>query len=239
MAVESREYFLRMALLVFGLVVAYLSLTDSLANPDAFVPQPGERALATSLAMFIAPISTALAIHDRISMGHVPVGKGEAKDLDPLTGLLTRDSFFSALERLRFESEAYEDYFFLVLDVDGLKSIYVEHGSKAGDAVISHVANSLRGFAGPDMYLGRLTDCELILAGQASSVSSIQDYGQRIIEYVEADDRYYAGLIIRATACIGICRADHDGPIAGIVAQAATMMSQAKQTGARKIILFS
>ncbi|MCI4643284.1 MAG: diguanylate cyclase [Hyphomonadaceae bacterium] len=239
MAVESREYFLRVALLVFGLVVAYLSLTDTLADPDALARQPGERALATSLAMFIAPISTALAIHDRISVRHVPFEEDLANRTDPLTGLLSRDSLFSALERLRFESEVYEEYFFLILEVNGLKSISAEHGRKAGEAVVMHVANSLRCFTGPDMYLGRLSDAELIISGLAASLGSVQDYAQRVIEYVEADDRYYAGLIIRVTACVGICRADHEGPIANVVARAGTMMGQARQTGADKIILYS
>ena len=237
--VESREYYLRLALLGFGLIVAYLSVTQSFAEPDIFVGDAAGRRLETSLAMFIVPINTALAIHDRIAINRRIFLREESRNADRLTGLLTRDSFFASLERQRFDTEVYDDYFFLILDIDGYRSICDEHGSRAGDAVISHVANSMRCFAGPDMTLGRLTESALIISGLSTSVSSIHEYGQRLIEYVEADDRYYAGLIIRVTACIGVCRSDHEGAVANVVSQARDMMRQARLTGTHKMILYS
>lgn len=238
MMVESREYYLRLTLLAVGLVLAYLSVTQNLANPDVLASQATGRSLETSLAMFIVPINTALAIHDRIAGGvSLPV-RVVSIEYDRLTGLFTRSSCFDQFDQWRFDLEPERDYFFLVLGIEELEGADDQHSRISRDAVMVHAANSLRGLVEPEMLLGRLSECELIICGSGASIASVREFGQAVVGYVESDERYYGGKTIQVSACIGVCRAGNTQPIGAIINRASAMMGELTPTGADKMILY-
>lgn len=91
--------------------------------------------------------------------------KEHVAEHDPLTGLLNRAGFQRRLEDLLHSSAATSGVLGLIfIDLDGFKSINDIHGHAAGDAVLSAVAQRIRGTLRATDVVGRLGGDEFVVA---------------------------------------------------------------------------
>lgn len=77
-----------------------------------------------------------------------------AKEKDPLTGLLRRDSYTARARRLLARHG--DDTTVVIVDADHFKQINDDLGHAAGDAVLASIAARLTAWAGPRAAVGRL-----------------------------------------------------------------------------------
>lgn len=85
-------------------------------------------------------------------------------NIDSLTGLPNRRSFFSELDR-RIDNATHTGGSLLlaILDLDGFKPINDVHGHRMGDRLLIEVADRIRGNIAPHVFFGRLGGDEFVL----------------------------------------------------------------------------
>ncbi|MGO9877392.1 MAG: diguanylate cyclase domain-containing protein [Acidimicrobiia bacterium] len=117
-------------------------------------------------------------------------------DLDPLTGLLNRDAFDRACERL---AEAHDQVLVAFCDVDDFKTINDHFGHDAGDAVLCNVAEALRRAVRGKDPVARLGGDEFVLVVTgATDDQEAQLLGERLVASV-------GHLNPPVTLSVGIC----------------------------------
>lgn len=111
--------------------------------------------------LFIAPAVTrqlTSALHLATTViGELEESKRELEYLanhDPLTSLLNRRGFFTAIAEL--DPTTFSALLVATADVDKFKSVNDTYGHATGDAVLTRVADALRSAAGPTAIVGRL-----------------------------------------------------------------------------------
>ncbi len=84
------------------------------------------------------------------------------RDYDPLTRLINRHAFQTALEKLSRSPEELGVAAMLMFDVDGLKAVNDKYGHDCGDRYICGIADILRGMEGPDALVAHISGDEFI-----------------------------------------------------------------------------
>jgi diguanylate cyclase (GGDEF)-like protein len=143
-------------------------------------------------------------------------------DMDSLTGLFNRRTFYDALSSIQLSREAFS---VLYIDIDGFKQVNDQQGHDAGDLLLVQIADRLRevlqgaAFAmkhtvpsvGETMLssIHRLGGDEFTAILTISRPDELASYGARLCE---ALGRPYSlnGRIARVTASIGIARYPED-----------------------------
>jgi diguanylate cyclase (GGDEF)-like protein/PAS domain S-box-containing protein len=134
-------------------------------------------------------------------------------DLDPLTGLLNRDAFERACERL---AEANEQVLVAFCDLDDFKTINDQFGHHAGDKVLCEVADALRRAVRGHDPVARMGGDEFVLVVSAAEDSQdARPLGERLVASVRH-------LESPVSLSVGIC-----GP--GPAAQAIPMRRRADE----------
>lgn len=142
-------------------------------------------------------------------------------DFDPLTGLMRRSRFCTAVAKvlqeaaLRAETPA-----LLAIDLDHFKSINDSAGLETGDAVLKRVASRIKGATGQAAVLGRISGDEFAILLPHSLDAAAT--GQKLLELVA---RPYAvnGHAIKITASIGLAIWPRDGADAEALIQSANI----------------
>lgn len=92
-----------------------------------------------------------------------------ACNIDDLTGLMRRRSFFQKWEALLRECQSLnEGCGMLLIDIDHFKRINDTHGHPTGDEVIKRVASLLKQFESSDCFVGRYGGEEFAIAIRGS-----------------------------------------------------------------------
>ena len=116
---------------------------------------------------------------------------------DPLTGLMNRYAFNLRFEEILGSDEALltKGILLAMIDLDGLKTVNDQEGHARGDALLSAVAQGLRGIASAEAYrLGGDEYAVLMLAGDELSVQRLSRELLRIESEVRANGFAQAGL---------------------------------------------
>lgn len=117
-----------------------------------------------------------------------PPLKGTTMEHDPLTGLLNRVAFESALKRHNEDTAASgerTDGCLMYFDLDRFKLINDTHGHNAGDQVLQTVAQRLRFTLGQGVLIGRLGGDEFAaLLSDVSSKANVETICRVLIEQV-------------------------------------------------------
>jgi diguanylate cyclase (GGDEF)-like protein len=148
---------------------------------------------------------------------------------DPLTGLLTRDGWSRAAERIT----ARHDRAVVVLgDLDGLKRTNDRHGHAAGDALIAASGKRLAAWCGEHGVAGRLGGDEFV-----ALLLDDQDLERRLAELalLLRQPVLHEGVKLPAGASLGAARlADLETPtLSAALAAADAAMYRAKGRGRR------
>ncbi|SMC12513.1 Phytochrome-like protein cph2 [Roseovarius aestuarii] len=105
---------------------------------------------------------------------------------DPLTGLMNRRAFSSALEQIADKASNADERGIAMIDLDRFKPVNDLHGHAAGDLTLQTVARRLREEVGPDNVLARLGGDEFAVIFESSAdVLKIERVVRRILHTME------------------------------------------------------
>jgi diguanylate cyclase (GGDEF)-like protein len=112
----------------------------------------------------------------------------EQSRTDPLTGLANRrhletyyQQFFSGSDDQAAQSRS-----LLHIDLDHFKEINDRRGHQAGDAVLVHIADTLRNCARHNEFIARIGGDEFVVVSDGAGVNTVVALAQRIIDDVSA-----------------------------------------------------
>jgi diguanylate cyclase (GGDEF)-like protein len=130
----------------------------------------------------------------------------DVANIDDLTGLLRRRSFFQKWEALLDECQRLnQESGVLMIDIDHFKRINDTHGHATGDEVIRNVASLLKQFESPDCIVGRVGGEEFAVAvrGSKSEISGVAELIRKGAEKLGADSAE-----LKCTLSIGVATED-------------------------------
>ncbi len=156
---------------------------------------------------------------------------------DQLTGLLTKESLFMALEQELRRSDRYAaPLAVLMMDLDRFKSVNDTHGHLMGSHVLSEVGRLIResirtvdvsGRYGGEEFVSYLPEAPLVGAHQVA---------ERIRGAIEGHPFTLDGTTIRITISIGIALfPEHGKDIKALVARADSALYRAKESGRNRV----
>jgi len=160
---------------------------------------------------------------------------------DQLTGLLTKESLYLALERELQRCLRYElPLSILMLDLDRFKSVNDTRGHLMGSHVLAEVGRLIRESTravdvaaryGGEEFVAYLSETATVGAGQAA---------ERIRRSIEEHRFTLDGATLRVTISIGISTCpEHGRDIATLVGRADRALYRAKETGRNRICIAS
>ena len=142
-------------------------------------------------------------------------GALEAAQIDNLTGAYNRSAFDSALAReIELAQRHCTSLTMLVLDIDHFKSINDSKGHKAGDEVLSSVAQSIKGQIRSCDVLYRYGGEEFVVLLSNTEARGAHQVAERIRLAIKNRPVNYNGRTISTTISIGVAQLGHDeGPL--------------------------
>lgn len=152
---------------------------------------------------------------------------------DALTGLPNRASFQESLARRLTQARAsHSRVALLAIDLDRFKEINDVHGHKAGDEVLSLLAQRMRDLAGPTDVVARLGGDEFVAVVDANEDGKLARFAELLDATLRAP-LTVGGFVSRVGASIGIAVYPEDGAdIEALTNNADLAMYRAKSRGA-------
>jgi two-component system, cell cycle response regulator len=162
-----------------------------------------------------------------------------AATTDPLTGIMNRRAFVSALdvEQSRSERHGYP-MSLLLLDVDHFKAINDEHGHATGDQVLATLGRLLAHEVRKTDFVGRWGGEEFVVVLSGADEDGARIGAERIRRSVEAmetvDDKRN---VFHVTVSIGISCLEINDNAEILIDRADRAMYQAKASGRNKVVV--
>jgi two-component system, cell cycle response regulator len=158
---------------------------------------------------------------------------------DPLTGILNRRAFSSALQREFAQADRLEsELSLLLLDIDKFKSVNDTHGHQTGDDVLAAVGRLLPGNLRPYDYTARWGGEEFVVALPHTDEEGARRVAERIRASIEALKlTTAAGAPLTVTASIGVAVRGPAERLAELVERADQAMYTAKRGGRNQVVL--
>lgn len=160
--------------------------------------------------------------------------------LDPLTGLMNRRAFMSAVERATRRRTGYgrEPIALLVLDLDSFKQVNDRFGHDVGDRVLVQFAQVAETVTRPTDQLYRMGGEEFCFIMPDTELADAIGAAERIRQAFEMSSVDARGIAVRATVSIGIASADHSGFDLELLLEAAdTAVYEAKARGRNQVVV--
>ena len=124
--------------------------------------------------------------------------------VDRLTGLYNRFHCEAELTRVRAESLRRQDtWSVMLLDLDGFKTINDSHGHRAGDEVLTVVAQSLAGLGRAGDVVGRWGGEEFVVICPSTGVAGAAAFAGRILDALRVLEVRVGDDWVSVTASIG------------------------------------
>lgn len=158
---------------------------------------------------------------------------------DQLTGLLTKDSLYMALELELKRCKRYDTPIaVLMMDLDKFKSVNDRYGHQTGSFVIGEVGKLIRRSIRSEDVSGRYGGEEFISYLPESSAESAVHAAERIRTAIEGHEFRLDDLTLSVTISIGIAMGPaHGEDIDTLVAQADRALYDAKGSGRNRVCL--
>jgi len=174
------------------------------------------------------------------------VARSEAKatgaspdaDLDPLTGVSSRQAFLQRLEA-RLKKEAVPRFALLLIGIDDFRAFNDMHGFAEGDAILQRVARRLRDASPRDAELGRVGSDEFgVLLPSISDPTLVRHVSAAILSML-SDFHEVSGQRHHVLASVGACVLPTAGQsVSEVLAAASLALARAKRDGGRTIRFF-
>lgn len=158
---------------------------------------------------------------------------------DQLTGLLTKESLYLALEMEIRRCLRYDlPLAVLMMDLDRFKSVNDTHGHLMGSHVLAEVGRLIRESIRAVDVAARYGGEEFLAYLAETPVSGAVPAAERVRRAIEEHPFTLDGVSIRVTISIGISAApEHGRDIAALVGRADRALYRAKETGRNRISL--
>jgi diguanylate cyclase (GGDEF)-like protein len=160
--------------------------------------------------------------------------------LDPLTGLMNRRAFMSALERANRRRAGYarESLALLVLDLDSFKQINDRFGHEVGDRVLVAFAQIAESVTRPTDQLYRMGGEEFCFILPDTDLKDAIGSAERIRQAFALSSVDARGIAVEATVSIGVASADHAGFDLELLLEAAdAAVYEAKARGRNQVVV--
>lgn len=160
---------------------------------------------------------------------------------DALTGLLTHDAFFRALDlELKRSGRNAFPLALLMMDLDFFKQVNDTYGHLAGNVVLVETGRLIRSNLRDFDLLGRYGGEEFICALVQTDQPQALVIAERLREALADTEMLFEGAAIRITISIGIAQYPHDGKTyQELTARADTALYHSKRTGRNRVFLSS
>ncbi|KWR91528.1 putative bifunctional diguanylate cyclase/phosphodiesterase [Cupriavidus sp. IDO] len=170
--------------------------------------------------------------------GAKATGASPDSDLDPLTGVETRQGFLKRLEA-RLQSEAAPRFALLLIGIDDFRAFNDMHGHAEGDIILQRVARRLRDASPRDAVIARIGSDEFsVLLPSISDPTLVRHVSAAILSMLSAPHEH-AGRRHHVLASIGACVMPAAGDLSSDVLAAASLaLARAKHDGGRTIRFF-
>ncbi len=146
---------------------------------------PGELADLRALAARLPRELTFRAIHRRLVAEHERLAAGA--QTDPLTGTLSRSAFEQEVANaIAAASRRAETLALVLFDVVGLRRVNLEHGHKAGDAVLAGIAARVRAHVRGNDRVGRFGGDELAVLFVGTDTGRAQLAARKLALHIAA-----------------------------------------------------
>lgn len=159
--------------------------------------------------------------------------------LDELTGTLVRREIRALgqqMLRLRRRRTADQILAVMMIDIDAFKAINDYHGHPVGDAVLRHIADTLRTHLRADALLGRYGGEEFLVMAPAETASVAHAIAERLREAVaRADCPLPPERTVAVTVSIGVALVGDSESFDAAVARADEALYRAKRAGRDRV----
>ncbi|BCM83451.1 GGDEF-domain containing protein [Methylobacterium indicum] len=163
-------------------------------------------------------------------------------NIDTLTGLPNRRSFFTSLEAATQAAEARGDGFVVgLVDLDGFKPVNDAHGHGAGDAVLQETAGRLQAVLGESGVVARLGGDEFgLILSSAHGATALAKTGEALCGALAAPFRLPNGGSAQIAASIGFASCPEAGYKSAILVERADYaLYYAKANSRGSAVLFT
>jgi diguanylate cyclase (GGDEF)-like protein/PAS domain S-box-containing protein len=156
---------------------------------------------------------------------------------DPLTGLLNRHGFETALEQAVASNESGA---LLMLDLDNFKYVNETHGHKLGDALVVELAGALRRCLGEHDLLARLGGDEFCVITSPATLDQAKALADTLLLAVRGHTLDVDGTAAHCTASIGVAGFEgSSGRPSELMADVDRAMYASKEAGRDRVTLYT
>ena len=158
---------------------------------------------------------------------------------DALTGLLTKESLFLAMEtELRRAASYHLPLTILMMDLDRFKSVNDTHGHLMGSHVLAGVGRLIRENLRIVDVTGRYGGEEFTSYLAETRAEKAVAVAERIRKSIEREKFHFGGNTTQITISIGVAAyPDHGQDINGLVGRADAALYKAKESGRNRVLL--
>jgi diguanylate cyclase (GGDEF)-like protein len=159
-------------------------------------------------------------------------------DLDALTGIANRRSFYDQVEQLTGRQRVGCPVSIIMLDIDHFKAVNDTYGHRAGDMVLQGIASLLSQNTRAQDILARYGGEEFIIAVPGMGTEDAMALAERLRKSINAFEGVYDGQLIKVTASFGIA-CDTAGPgfnMEFLIRNADTALYEAKGLGRDTVV---
>lgn len=155
---------------------------------------------------------------------------------DPLTGLLNRNAFETATERISAGSP--QPVALLMLDIDDFRSINTGRGHLAGDVVLKAVVERVRQSLRTNDLLSRFGGDEFLLLCPGVGPRVAATIASRVLERIAREPVLHDGELIPVTASLGVACAQSASlsTLGYLIKRADTALRRAKLAGKNRVV---
>ncbi|EGJ72755.1 hypothetical protein STTU_p0142 (plasmid) [Streptomyces sp. Tu6071] len=192
---------------------------------DSVLHTTGRFGPRTLLITAAAVPLTGWAVHATVLLKQIA-----AKEKDPLTGLLRRDTYTARARRILARHG--DNTTVVMVDADHFKQINDRDGHEAGDAVLAALGQRLTAWAGPRAVCGRLGGDEFAVALPLPAEHRAERLEQ-LVRALHAPVRLDDGRLIQVAVSVGAATTDtlHTRDLAALQRASDAALYDGKHTG--------
>ncbi len=169
------------------------------------------------------------------------IGSGRGgPTVDPLTGLLGRESFRASLDGMLEEAgKTGRSVALTTFDLDAFKSLNQTHGLDAGDEYLRRLGEALREKLGPEALLGRVSGDTFALARVGATKKDALEEAEHLRRLLVGFAPSHGGRPLQLTASIGVALyPEHSERSLDLMLAADEAMRESKEKGRGWLVLY-
>lgn len=218
--------------LLFSLKVAVLATIG--ANILSFIYFPTDEYIRNLPIIMTIPILLGAGLSLSISVKMKKINwmtkqLRHALDHDNLTGVMTRERFYQALDELALPGIV------MLVDIDNFKSVNDTHGHFVGDVALVQVASLLQSNVRRNDLVCRYGGEEFILFFPATDRSSAIGIAERVRKQIANTPVICGDVTLNVTISMGVSNLGQDEEFDRALRRADTMMYRAKDKGRNRL----